>query len=357
MLKKVNYTKLLFYLVLLTALGMGIWFYSYVFSYVIAALVLAYILDPLVNAVERLRFPRWLAVLTVYIVLAGAIALLVITFAPKLYDQAAQVISLLQEDSPGGTNPLVELPLLKDLHIFLLELEERVPILNLANEYVKFMDIVVDYLVELPKTLMQNYSAIIGAVSYVGMIPLICFFLLLDKVLFRKSILALIPNRYFELTIILLGKIDETVGKFMRAMLFEVIAVALMTFIALSILGVPYAILIGVVAGIANIIPYFGPFIGACVAILSSLIAGQPPIMIIWVALAMYLVQLVDNNLVYPVLVGKTIDMHPLIVLLTVLAGGWFGSLTWMLISVPLLFITYTMIKETYLNLKMFKLL
>ena len=357
MLKKVNYTKLLFYLVLLTALGLGIWFYSYVFGYVIAALILAFILDPLVNAVERLRFPRWLAVLTVYIVLAGAIALLIVTFAPSLYDQGTQVISLLQEDSSGATNPLVELPLLKDVHLFLLELEERVPILDLANEYVKFMDIVVDYLVELPKTLMQNYSAIIGAVSYVGMIPLICFFLLLDKVHFRKAILALIPNRYFELSIILIRKIDETVGKFMRAMLFEVIAVALMVFIALSILGVPYAILIGVVAGIANIIPYFGPFIGACVAILSSLIAGQPPIMIIWVALAMYLVQVVDNNLVYPVLVGKTIDMHPLIVLLTVLAGGWFGSLTWMLISVPLLFITYTMIKETYLNLKMFKLL
>ena len=357
MLKKVNYTKILFYLVLLTALGFGIWFYSYVFGYVIAALVLAYILDPLVNAVERLRFPRWLAVLSVYIVLAGLIALLVALFAPSLYDQGAQLISLLQEDRPGTTNPLVELPLLKDIHVVLMDLDARIPVLDLANEYVNFMDMVVEHLVELPKTIMQNYSTIIGAVSYVGMIPLICFFLLLDKVRFRKGILSLIPNRYFELTIILIGKTDETVGNFMRAMLFEVLAVALMVFVALSILNVPYAILIGVVAGVANIIPYFGPFIGGCVAVLSSLIAGQPTIMILWVALAMYLVQLVDNNLVYPVLVGKTIDMHPLIVLLTVLAGGWFGSLVWMLISVPLLYITYTMIRETYLNFKMFKLL
>ncbi len=238
-----------------------------------------------------------------------------------------------------------------------MDLDARIPVLDLANEYVNFMDMVVEHLVELPKTIMQNYSTIIGAVSYVGMIPLICFFLLLDKVRFRKGILSLIPNRYFELTIILIGKTDETVGNFMRAMLFEVLAVALMVFVALSILNVPYAILIGVVAGVANIIPYFGPFIGGCVAVLSSLIAGQPTIMILWVALAMYLVQLVDNNLVYPVLVGKTIDMHPLIVLLTVLAGGWFGSLVWMLISVPLLYITYTMIRETYLNFKMFKLL
>ena len=265
MLKKVNYTKILFYLVLLTALGFGIWFYSYVFGYVIAALVLAYILDPLVNAVERLRFPRWLAVLSVYIVLAGLIALLVALFAPSLYDQGAQLISLLQEDRPGTTNPLVELPLLKDIHVVLMDLDARIPVLDLANEYVNFMDMVVEHLVELPKTIMQNYSTIIGAVSYVGMIPLICFFLLLDKVRFRKGILSLIPNRYFELTIILIGKIDETVGNFMRAMLFEVLAVALMVFVALSIWNVlrhsdrcsgwrrQYH-------------PLFWPFIGGCVA-------------------------------------------------------------------------------------------
>lgn len=189
-------------------------------------------------------------------------------------------------------------------------------VLDLANEYVKLMDILVENLVALPKIIMKNYSAIIGAVSYVGTIPLICFYLLLDKARFRKALFSLIPNRYFEPIVILSDKIDETVGKYMRAMLFEVLAVALMTFIALRILGVPYAILIGVIAGFANIIPYFGPFIGGCVAVLSSLIAGQPPIMIFWVILAMILVQQVDNNLVYPVLVGKTIDMHPLVVFL-----------------------------------------
>jgi predicted PurR-regulated permease PerM len=357
MLKKINYTKTLFYLLLLTAIGFGIYFYSSVFGHLIAGFVLAYILDPLVNAVERLRLPRWLAVLSVYIIIIGAIALLVVLFAPSLYEQVAQVVSVLQENGSDATNPLVELPLLKDIHLFLIELDARVSVLDLANEYVKLMDILVENLVALPKIIMKNYSAIIGAVSYVGTIPLICFYLLLDKARFRKALFSLIPNRYFEPIVILSDKIDETVGKYMRAMLFEVLAVALMTFIALRILGVPYAILIGVIAGFANIIPYFGPFIGGCVAVLSSLIAGQPPIMIFWVILAMILVQQVDNNLVYPVLVGKTIDMHPLVVFFTVLAGGWFGSLIWMLISVPLLYITYTMIKETYLNFKMFKLL
>lgn len=356
MLKKINYTKTLFYLLLLTAIGFGIYFYSSVFGHLIAGFVLAYILDPLVNAVERLRLPRWLAVLSVYIIIIGAIALLVVLFAPSLYEQVAQVVSVLQENGSDATNPLVELPLLKDIHLFLIELDARVcpgPGKRVCETH--------GYLGgELgcasqdhhEKLQRHHWSCILcGHDSADLLLPLA------GQGPFSQGSFSLIPNRYFEPIVILSDKIDETVGKYMRAMLFEVLAVALMTFIALRILGVPYAILIGVIAGFANIIPYFGPFIGGCVAVLSSLIAGQPPIMIFWVILAMILVQQVDNNLVYPVLVGKTIDMHPLVVFFTVLAGGWFGSLIWMLISVPLLYITYTMIKETYLNFKMFKLL
>lgn len=357
MLKHINITKYLFYLVLFATIAIALWFYSKVFGYLIASLILAYILDPMVNTFERLRLPRWLAVLSVYFIIASIIAVLIVLFAPRLYEQGGQLVSLLQENSLEQANPLIRLPIFKDLHHILVNLDAKMPSMDLANEYVKVLDLVVGYLISLPKTIMQNFSTIIGAVSYVGMIPLICFFLLLDKVRFRKYLIATVPNRYFELAVILISKIDETLGKFMRAMLFEVLAVAIMSFIALSILDVPYAILISVVAGIANIIPYFGPFLGAGVAVLSSLIAGSPPMMILWVIVAMYLVQVVDNNLVYPILVGKTINMHPLIVLLTVLAGGWFGGLIWILVSVPLLFVSYTMIRETYFNFKMFKVL
>jgi predicted PurR-regulated permease PerM len=71
----------------------------------------------------------------------------------------------------------------------------------------------------------------------------------------------------------------------------------------------------------------------------------------------MYIVQLIDNNIVYPVVVGGTIKMHPLLVLLTLIAGGWHGGILWMLISVPLVYITYNLIKVLYVNLKDFKII
>ena len=357
MFKNINRFQILFYTVLLSAIGLALYFYSRVLGYLITSLVLAYVLDPIVNTFERLRMPRWLAVLSVYLVIGGILAVLLVSFAPDLVNQGRQLIDLMQSNSMKEGNPLVALPIIKDIHKLLFDFDSSVPNLQLSREFEHLLNLLVRNLVSLPQTIMQNFSTIIGAVSYLGMIPLICFFLLLDKVRFRKAIVSLFPNRYFELMIIMIVKIDETVGRFMRAMFFEVIAVAVMSMIALTILQVPYAVLISVVAGIANIIPYFGPFLGAGVAVLSSLMAGTSAMMIVWVIIAMYLVQVIDNNLVYPILVGKTINMHPLIVLLTVLAGGWFGGLLWILLSVPLLFVTYTMIREMYLNFKMFKLL
>ena len=77
----------------------------------------------------------------------------------------------------------------------------------------------------------------------------------------------------------------------------------------------------------------------------------------VYAALAMWLVQVIDNNIVYPVVVGTTINMHPLLVLLTVLAGGWYGGILWMLISVPLVYLIYSVISVLYINLKEYRII
>ncbi len=140
-------------------------------------------------------------------------------------------------------------------------------------------------------------------------------------------------------------------------MLLELIAVAAMSSMALSIIRVPYPVLIGISAGVANIIPYFGPLFGGALAVLSVAFTGGSFINMVHAALAMYIVQLIDNNIVYPVVMGKSIQMHPLWVLLPVLAGGRYGGILWMLISVPLVFIVYQLTRALYTNLKSFRII
>jgi len=245
----------------------------------------------------------------------------------------------------------------QNVYDYALQLDAKIPGLDAGKQMLAAIDSATDFLVKLPKFLLDNFSSIIGAVSFVFTIPLISFFLLKDWHKIRKAILGFCSNRYFELAIIILGKFDSTVGTYLRAMLFEVIAVGTMASIALSIVGVSNPVLIGISAGVANIIPYFGPFLGGALAVFTVFFDGGPFLSMVYAALAMYIVQVIDNNVVYPVVVGTTIDMHPLWVLLTVLAGGWYGGILWMLISVPMVFLVYQLVMVLYTNLKEFRII
>jgi predicted PurR-regulated permease PerM len=352
-----NWTRNLFYLLLAVVLAATFIFYRWVLGYLMLSLVFTYILDPFVSWFERRRLPRWLSVLAVYGVIVGFLALLSVLFLPDLIRQGNNLFAVLNSGQANTAERIASLPLISNINAFLMNLDKQIPQLELSSQFIGMLESGRDFLTRLPKLIIDNYQQIIGTMSYLITVPLISFFLLKDKVLIRKSLIRAVPNRYFELVLILLRKVDETVGRFLRAMVFEVIIVSIMVSLALSIVGVRNSVLIGVTAGVANIIPYFGPFLGAALALMTALIDGSPFITLVWVGLAMYIVQMIDNYIIYPVVVGKTIRMHPLLVLLTVLAGGWFGGILWMLISVPVVYIVYSLVSVTHTNLKQFRLI
>lgn len=352
-----NWTKLLFFIFLAVVLVAALIFYRWVFIYLIAAMIFSYILDPAVSFLERRMIPRWLGVIMIYLSVAGLIAWFSSRYIPDLIQQGNNLFTLLSDPEHLTGQAILNLPFIRGIYQFLINMDQQIPGIDAAPQFALMMDKAKDFLAELPKYLMDNYQTIIGALSFIGMIPLISFFLLKDKHKMRKSIMGLSSNRYFELSLKILTRIDNTVGTFLRAMLFEVIAVSIMASIALSIVGVSNPILIGITAGVANIIPYFGPFMGGALAALTMLFSGGPFIGVIYAAFAMYLVQVIDNNIVYPVVVGTTINMHPLLVLLTVLAGGWYGGILWMLISVPMVYIVYSLVSVLYTNLKEYRII
>ncbi|MCB5272120.1 MAG: AI-2E family transporter [Candidatus Cloacimonetes bacterium] len=352
-----KWAKILFFILMAFIVVAAFIFYSKVFVYLIGAVIFSYILDPAVTWLEHRRIPRWLSVLFVYLTVAGLIAWFTSRMIPDIVAQANNLIAILSQEGGINKDILLQVPFLHGIHEYTLSLDARIPGLNISNEFTNILDNATGFLAKLPKVLLDNYSTIIGAVSFLGMIPLISFFLLKDKHKLRKAALKLSSNRYFELAIIILGKIDSTVGTYLRAMIFEVVAVSIMASIALSIVGVSNPILIGVTAGLTNIIPYFGPFVAGGLAVLTVLFEGGPLTAIVYAGIAMWAVQVVDNNIVYPLVVGTTINMHPLLVLLTVLAGGWYGGILWMLISVPLAFLTYSLVSVLYTNLKEYKII
>lgn len=129
--------------------------------------------------------------------------------------------------------------------------------------------------------------------------------------------------------------INNTFSNYIRGQLLDACIVGILSAIALSIIGIDYAIVIGIISGICNMIPYVGPLVGTVLAAIMGLLSGQP-IMILWAIIAMIVVQQIDNNLIAPKIVGDSVGLHPVFTMLAILIGGNVGGLIGMLIAVPL---------------------
>ncbi len=349
-------TKILMYLLIIAVVLAAVMFYRFILSYLVISLIVAYLLDPLVTFWERHHVPRWLSILITYTSILMILIWSMYQLIPTLSEQGRQLFELVEQDT-GGERSLSELPLINGVIRFLQSVDNSIPGVNLVRSFDEFIESAKIFLGHLPQLIVNNYQTILGAISFIVIVPVISFFLLKDGQRLKRGLLAVIPNRYFEIMIIIINKIDVTAGRYIRALIYEAISVGVLCSIALSVVGVNYAVLIGMTAGVANVIPYFGPMLGLAIAILSILISGMDYIYILYAAIAMYSVQAIDNNYLYPVVIGKAMDMHPLLVFLTVLAGGLYAGILGMLISVPVVHLVYSVVSVLYSNLKQFKII
>lgn len=129
--------------------------------------------------------------------------------------------------------------------------------------------------------------------------------------------------------------IHEVFAKYLRGQLLEAILVGVLSAIALTIVGIDYAVVIGIIAGICNMIPYVGPIVGTILAAIMGLLSGRP-IKVIYAVISMLVVQQVDNNLLAPKIVGDSVGLHAVFTMLAILIGGNVGGLLGMLLAVPI---------------------
>ncbi len=145
---------------------------------------------------------------------------------------------------------------------------------------------------------------------------------------FKKSNLGSKINYIFKV-------IHETFAKYLRGQLLEAFFVGVLSAIALAIVGIDYAFVIGIIAGICNMIPYVGPVVGTVLAAIIGLLSGRP-IKVIYAIIAMLIVQQVDNNLLAPKIVGDSVGLHAVFTMLAIVIGGSVGGLLGMLLAVPI---------------------
>ena len=192
---------------------------------------------------------------------------------------------------------------------------------------------------DLTTTLLGRTTDLLGGVasglSLVVIVPFVAFFFLREGRRISHGLIELVPNAYFELCLNLIHQINGQIGGYIRGQLLAVSVVATLSWVGLSIVGMPYALPVGVLAGLANMIPYLGPFIGIVSASAVALATQQGMDMVWQVMILFIIIQIIDNVLIQPLVVAKSVDLHPLIVLVVVMIGSDLMGIVGMLIAVP----------------------
>ena len=197
--------------------------------------------------------------------------------------------------------------------------------------------------------LVNTISAFIGGIVnfFIGFVASI--YLIKDKEFFlslwQKFLSLVLKQNVHGQVNEILNEIHHVITTFIKGAIVDSLIVALLSSIVLSALNVKFAVIIGIIGGILNIIPYFGPFFGMIPAFLVAFFSNGL-FNAILVVIALFLVQQLDSNYIYPKIVGDSIGLHPLFVLLSLTIFGHFGGILGMLLAVPIAGILQVLIKK-----------
>ncbi|KRM09481.1 AI-2E family transporter [Lentilactobacillus farraginis] len=323
-------------------------FFSTIFIPVLLAGILYYMLNPIVSLLTRIplgkkRLSRTWAVTLVFLLLIGIIVLLATVFIPKVLNQ----LMTLANNVPGAINDGRQLleKTLKEMNS--QQLLKKIDFTQLSK---KFTTNITDYANSFFNGLTSGIGGIISAAANAVIIavtvPVVLFYMLKDGDRLAPNIKALLPEKHREQTMDLLSAMNKTISKYISGQMIECLFVGTFTAIGYLIIGLPYALLLGVIAGICNVIPYIGPYIGIAPALMVSFSHGGW-LSMVYNVIIVVIVQQIDGNLVYPNVIGKSLQIHPLTIIIILLAAGNIAGLMGMILAIPL----YAIVKVILIHL------
>lgn len=302
----------------------------------IISLFIAYLLHPIVEKLHEKALPRWAAVTLIYSLFFGGIGYLVYKTYPIFLKQLKEL----------GNN----LPQFVDMY--------REWVYSLYEKTAAFPEGVHDKMDEFFTNIEQmgdnlitsagsRLTGVLDIAIILAVIPVLVFYMLKDFPVMKNVLWKLTPEKYREEGKIVLGEIDESLGSYIRGQLLVCLFVGVISIGCLWIIGMKYPLVLGALMGITNIIPYFGPIIGAVPAVIIAFTVSSK--MVLFVIGVVIAVQLIESNLLSPFIVGKSLHIHPVLIIFALLIGGEIGGVVGMIVAVPVLTIVRVFLYHTRL--------
>jgi len=309
------------------------------------SILLSFIFDPFVKLLEREGLKRFPSTLIVFIGFGFLIYLFFSIIIPNFVYQVKQLKETLHVYS-----------LRDQLNSIDQQIYNLIPFFNqgeLADKLEKFFS---EMILNSFERMSDLVSSVISVVAMLVVVPFITFFLLKDSRHLLKSIIHVVPNKYFEMSYWILKKVSIQLGRYVRAWIFDASFVGITCGLGFYLIGIDNALPLGVIAGLGHLVPYFGPVIGGIPAIIISVLQYGGLSHVPFILLLLIFVYMLDNGFFQPYVFSKSVDMHPIVIILLIIAGSQLFGLIGMLLAIPTATVIKTATKEIYFAFKNYKI-
>ncbi|GJL79471.1 MAG: AI-2E family transporter [Nitrospinaceae bacterium] len=340
-----------FFLALAVAVALTIFLYysRRVIMPFFVAFALAYLLDPLVDRLETWKLSRTLSVSSLLLVFFASILGACLLIFPLLRIQAENLTRNLPK----------YIDVVQDwLRPFLEKIAglDQQKIQEILNEgMARFGELPLKILSFTTSFLWDSLSSLFSVILMVAnlvIIPVVMFYLLRDFDKINEKILALIPPRYKEKTVETVREIDRVLASFVRGQLMVGLLMGLLYSLGLFLIGTPMSLFIGLVAGLANLVPYLGVIVGFFPAALLTYLQVQEWLPVLWVVGVFGVVQMLEGMVITPRVLGENIGLHPVAVIFAVLLGAELFGLVGIILGVPVVAVLNVLIRRGILQYK-----
>lgn len=314
-------------------------FFTTLFAPILIAGFLYYLLNPLVNLLMKMGVKRIVAIALIFILLIGMIVLIFMSVIPNLVEQLVSLaknipgfISNMQTWLQEAADNATRFPLFKELDV---------------DKYISNLDVSAGSIIQQSLTGVTNgLGSVIGKITTVVLllitVPFILFYMLKDGEKLVLNIERLFPEKQRANIKGLLQQLNKTLSDYISGQAIECLFVGTFTFLGYLLIGVDYAFLFGVIAGLTNLIPYLGPYLGLAPALIYTFF--DSPTRALLCILIVLVVQQIDGNVIYPNVIGKSLNIHPLTIILILLVAGNLSGILGVFLGVPVYAILRTLV-------------
>lgn len=322
------------WLIFCVALAFLVYLLSPILAPFLIAAALAYICDPLVDKLSASRFGKWsvgrsMATLVVLCAIMLAITLLFLIIIPLVQKQSALVVERLPgliDNIRNNVEPWLKAKLGISLAIDSAHIQEIIS---------KNWKTTGDFMGEILKTAGAKGLAFIGMIANLLLLPVVLFYLLRDWDELVANVGELVPRDWIDSVTTIAKEVDQVVAEFLRGQLSVMAALCVFYSVGLWLVGLEMALSIGLIAGLLSFVPYLGFALAFMMALLLAVMQFTSFAQVIPVLVVFGIGQVVETYILTPYLVGNRIGLHPVVVILALLAGGQLFGFVGVLLALP----------------------